>query len=186
MEEWKAVVGYEGFYEVSDQGRVRSVDHKVGSGIRHSTETLRKGRMLKQHIKRSGYCTVDLSANNVVKTISVHKLVATAFCPRSAEDTQINHINCNKTDNRACNLEWCTGLENRLHAKEHDRYYSSRKKTVRCKQANLTFESSYKAAEWINKEKFGNTKQVKNVAAKIRSACLGMQKIAYGYTWETV
>lgn len=186
MEEWKPVVGYEGFYEVSSYGRIRSVDHIVGSGIRHSDHTLRKGRMLKQHIKRHGYCAVDLSAHNIVKTVAVHKLVATAFCERKAGDTQVNHINCNKADNRAVNLEWCTSSENRKHAKEHDLYNNPHKKTVRCKQMNLTFESSYKAAEWVNSFKFGNAKQVKNVAAKIRSACIGMQKCAYGYTWEYI
>ena len=186
MENWKPVVGFEGYYEVSDMGRVRSVDRYVNTGIRHSEKVHRKGRVLIPHTKRKGYLAVDLSKGNIVKTILVHRIVATAFLPKGENDTQVNHINCNTSDNRVTNLEWCTGEENRAHAKANNRYYSSRKQKVRCKQTGLVFESSYKAAEWLNATKYQNTKLVKSLASKIRAACLGMQKCAHGYTWEKV
>ena len=186
MEIWKSVVGYDGFYEVSSYGRVRSVDHYGNTGIRHSEQRMFKGHVLKQNRKRNGYLTVDLSMNNVVKTISVHKLVATAFLPRMDGQTQVNHINCNKADNRVENLEWCTDKANREHAKLNGRYHNTAKKAVRCKQTKKVFESSYKAAEWVNESRYGNSKQVKNIAAKIRAVCLGQQKSAHGYTWEQV
>ena len=186
MEIWKPVVGYEGYYEVSSFGRVRSVDHYANTGIRHSEKRLVKGHVLKQHRKRKGYLSVDLSKANEVKTILVHKLVATAFLPKDEWDTQVNHINCNTSDNRVENLEWCTGAENRAHAKLHNRYVGPHKKAVRCKQTKQVFESSYKAAEWVNETRYGNSKQTKNIAAKIRCACLGFQTMAHGYTWEQV
>lgn len=184
MENWKPVVGYEGYYEVSDLGRVRSVDGIRKSGIRFNDHIMHKGRILKQNLKKSGYYTVDLSKDNVIKTISVHRIVAMAFLPKPVGCDVVNHINCNKKDNRVCNLEWCTAEYNRKHAKDNNRYYSTRKKAVRCKQTQMEFESSYKAAEWLNETVFKNTRQVSNMACKIRSACLGYQHTAYGYTWE--
>lgn len=186
MENWKPVKGYEDCYAVSDLGRVKRISGLVKTSIKHSEYKMVHERILKQNKKRNGYLTVDLSKNNVVKTISVHKLVATAFCDKKENDTQVNHINCNKQDNRAVNLEWCTGEENRKHAKENNLYNNPNKKKVRCKQLNKIFESSYKAAEFINFEFFKNSKQTKNLAAKIRAACCGMQKSAYGFTWEQV
>lgn len=184
MENWKPVLGYEGYYEVSDMGRVRSVTHKMKSGIKHNDYVTSSGRILKQNKKRSGYCTVDLCMEGHIKTVLVHRLVATAFYPKLCGDSEVNHINCNKADNRACNLEWCTPSQNKKHAAEHNLYYNPNKKSVRCKQTHMEFESSYKAAEWLNETKFKNSKQVKNLAAKIRAACLGYQSCAYGYTWE--
>lgn len=186
MENWKPICGYDGYYEVSDLGRVRSVDRKVNTGIRFNPVKVQPGKILKQHIKKSGYMTVDLSRENVVKTISVHRLVAMAFLPKIPGCDVVNHKNCNKADNRACNLEWCTAEYNREHAKENDRYYNPKKKTVRCRQNGMVFESSYKAAEWLNDYKFKNSKQTKNLAAKIRANCLGDQSVAYGFTWEYI
>lgn len=184
MEQWKPVVGYEGYYEVSDFGRVRRIDHSVKTGIKHNDTKIWRGRVLKQNKKRNGYFTVDLCKENKVKTILVHRIVATAFCPKESGKEYVNHINCDRADNRACNLEWCTDEYNKQYAKELNRYHNPSKKTVCCKQTRSTFESSYKAAEWVNEVKFGNSKQTKNIAAKIRSCCLGLQKVAYGFTWE--
>ena len=184
MEIWKPVVGYEGFYEVSSYGRVRSVDHYANTGIRHSKKRFVAGHILKLHEKRNGYLAVDLSKENHVTTVAVHRLVAMAFLEKQEHHTQVNHINCDKRDNRVENLEWCTAEENRKHAHNHDLYYNPHKKAVRCKQTQQVFDSSYKAAEWVNATKYGNAKQVKNIAAKIRASCLGTQNVAYGYTWE--
>lgn len=184
METWKNVLNYEDTYEVSDLGRVRRKSGYVNTGIKHSEKVFRKGRVLKQNQKRNGYLTVDLSKNNIVKTVSVHKLVATAFCPHPIGKDVVNHINAIKTDNRAENLEWVTDRENKDHALRNGLYESHRKKPIRCKQLNITFKSSYEAAEYINNKCFKNSKQVKGMASKIRSAALGYQKTAYGFTWE--
>ena len=183
MENWKPIIGFEGYYEVSDLGRVRRVENLVKTRIRHSEYRKVKSVVLKPHTKRNGYLTVDLSKDGTVKTISIHKLVATAFISKNDGETEVNHKNCNKADNRVANLEWVTPEENRNHAKANNRYYNPNRKQILCKQTQMVFEGSYKAAEWVNATKYQNAKQVRAMASKIRSACNGHQATAYGFTW---
>ena len=103
-EEWRQIRGYEGFYEVSNMGRVRSVDR-----IFHP------GRVLKSIINMYGYPTVGLSAGRL-KFFKVHRLVAQAFIPNPGNKPQVNHKNGIKTDDMADNLEWNTKSENIRHA----------------------------------------------------------------------
>ena len=105
LEEWQSVVGYEGYYEVSNLGRVRSISRQAG--IVHI-----KGRILKQFDSKNGYLCVCLSKEGCSTTISVHRLVATAFVANPEEKATVNHINEDKHDNRASNLEWLTLQEN--------------------------------------------------------------------------
>lgn len=183
MEEWKPVQGYEGFYEVSSFGRVRRLERLVKTGIKHSEYRYSRGGVLKQHQKRGGYLSVDLSKGSVVKTINVHKLVATAFIPKPDGKTEVNHKNCDKTDNRVENLEWVTPRENKDHAITNDRYYNPNRKPVKCKQTQMVFESSYAAARWLNGAKFQHSKQVRQLAGRIRENCAGNTSTAYGFTW---
>lgn len=99
---WKPVNGYEGLYEVSNIGRVRSLKRK-------ST----KGRVLKLQSDKDGYKTVNLSRNNISKVLRVHRLVAMAFIENTDSTKNIiNHKNEDKGDNRVENLEWCDSLYN--------------------------------------------------------------------------
>lgn len=186
MEIWKDVKNFEDYYEVSNLGRVRRKDGIVKTGIKNNEFRKIKGSVLKQNKKRNGYLTVDLSKENKVKTISVHTLVATAFLENDdcENKNQVNHKNGNKEDNRSTNLEWCTAKENIKHAFDNNLRTCPNRKKVFCKQLNMVFESSYHAAEYINNHFFGNKKQVKNIASKIRSTVLGVQKSAYGFNWE--
>ena len=185
MEIWKDIKDYEDCYEVSNMGRVRRKPGYVNTGIKNNDKKFIKSHVLKANLKRNGYLAVDLSKNHKVKTISVHRLVAIAFIENdNPEKTYVNHKNCNKQDNRVENLEWCTAKENSEHANRNNLFASPNRKKVKCKQLNLTFESSYKAAEYINNKYFGNSKQVASIASKIRACCNGLQKIAYGFNWE--
>lgn len=185
MEIWKEIKNYEGYYEVSNLGRVRRVDRYVKTGILHNEVRFCKGGILKQHLKQKKYLAVDLSKNYEVKTILVHRLVAIAFVEgQSEENNYVDHINCNKQDNRAVNLEWVSAKENSRRAKENNLYNPPNRKQVRCKQLNKVFQSSYEAAEFLNREYFGNTKRICCVAGKIRACANGLQKNAYGFTWE--
>lgn len=98
----KPVAGYEGLYEVGEDGSVYSV---------------RKRKLLKQIIMPSGYSYVHLcDGKHHTKLARTHRLVADAFLEKEAGKDHVNHINGNKTDNRLVNLEWCSNLQNTRHA----------------------------------------------------------------------
>ena len=106
MEKWKDINGYEGIYQVSNMGRVRSICK------RHSSMP----RIMKQRKAGAGYAYVGLSLNGVQRKLAVHRLVAKAFVSNTENKPEVNHINGNKTDNCANNLEWVTSKENKIHA----------------------------------------------------------------------
>lgn len=113
MEEWKDVNGYEGMYQVSSFGRVRSVDRVV----KHNDSYRRiKGRDIVLRNHGCGYKMVNLWKNNNVRIAYVHRLVAEAFIPRVLGKNEVNHIDNNKSNNNVENLEWCTQSENVTHA----------------------------------------------------------------------
>ena len=114
MEEWKFVVGYEGKYQVSNLGRVRSVDHYVEqiSSYGSHQRRLMRGRVLKQNKTRTGYMIVYFSTGKKYQWHTVHRLVADAFIPNPYHLRDVNHTNGDKSNNRADNLEWCDNSYN--------------------------------------------------------------------------
>lgn len=186
MEQWKPVSGYEGLYEVSDRGRVRSVEKVVTGSSRNGGLTHRMPRLLRQNQKRNGYLTVDLCRQGTVRTTLVHRIVAQAFLSNPDNLSQVNHLNLTKTDNRAENLEWCSPLENMRHAQRNGaRGTSSLRRFIRCRETGAVFAGSYKAAEWVNSER-GHTGDVPCMARSIRAAATGRTKSSYGFHWEDV
>lgn len=118
-EVFKPVPGYEGIYEVSNWGAVRSVTRcaKCVLGKRH-VEAVRviKGKIKRQFADIGGYSVVQLSKNNENNTRKVHVLVARAFISNPHNKPFVNHIDGNKQNNNVSNLEWVTGSENMQHA----------------------------------------------------------------------
>lgn len=106
---WKPVIGYEGLYEVSNQGRVRSIDRLVRARAGKSRKV--KGIILNASDHGNGYLHVKLS-NGKSKTYLVHRLVASAFIPNPRNFVEINHKDENPRNNRADNLEWCNRTYN--------------------------------------------------------------------------
>ena len=109
---WKDIPGYEGIYEVSNKGRVRS-KQRLALGKNNCYRKLPE-KILKERINKNGYNRVALYKNGIVKNKLVHRLVLEAFSGKS--DKIVNHINGKKTDNRIQNLEYCTYKENSIHA----------------------------------------------------------------------
>lgn len=117
MEVWKSVVGYEGFYEVSNLGSVRGVDRILK---REKGPYLQKGQLLKQRPNPKGYLMVGLNKVGAVKKcVAVHRLVAEAFLGPKPDDLVTCHVNGNKTDNSVENLQYATQKENCSHKVIH-------------------------------------------------------------------
>lgn len=107
---WKDILGYEGLYQVSNQGRVKSLERNYvagNNGIRHIYE-----HCLKPHKDTKGYFYVCLSKNGKSSCKKIHRLVAEAFIPNPENKPQVDHINGDKTLNITTNLRWATNAEN--------------------------------------------------------------------------
>jgi len=113
-ESWVDIEGYDGIYQVSSYGRVRSLDRTVT--LKSGEKRRYRGRVLCSHAKGVDYPKVTLSKVGGLHTVTIHRLVAKAFLPNPKEHLYVNHKNSLKFCNSVCNLEWCTAAENTAHA----------------------------------------------------------------------
>lgn len=164
---WKPIVNYEGLYEVSDMGNIKS---------------LITNRILRPQERKHGYLSVWLYANKKRKQFSVHRLVAEAFCERSDGQDEVNHLNEDKQDNRAKNLAWCTKRENCSYGSRPmtiSRKLTNGKKSKPIRQRTLSgvlikeYPSIHEA-----------TRQTGFAEGNIYHAISGRYTHAYGYRWE--
>lgn len=179
-EEWKDVVGYKGIYKVSNTGKI------INSN----------GKIIKQFKDHKGYLITQLSNNKKKKTVRVHRIVAYAFIPNPENKPQINHINCNKEDNRIENLEWCTNEENKAHAKLNGLCKSSPKggKNKRSKKVIQYDLKGRFIQKWdcindaVRELKLGSSSNIseccKNKKITNKKGETYCCKTAYGYKWK--
>lgn len=114
MENWKDIPEYEGLYQISDFGNVRSIDKY--SNMPRGGVQFYKGKQLKLNIGSRGYAFVWLFKNRIKKYHAVHRLVALCFIDNPTNKPDINHKDLKKSNNHYLNLEWCTKSENTKHA----------------------------------------------------------------------
>jgi hypothetical protein len=124
QEEWRPIKSYEGYYEVSNLGRVRSLTRKIERTDPKITTKKRLftyyGKLIPFWIAKKGYLRLTLNKNGVKSNHLVHRLVAQAFIENENGKEQVNHINGIKCDNRVENLEWVTNYENYVHSVLND------------------------------------------------------------------
>ena len=163
IEQWKDIEGYDGFYQISNFGRVKSVERTIiykntnQTGIEFESFKYCPERILKT-AKNRGYQIISLEKNSKKKTYQVHRLVAEYFLPNPNNYPQVNHKDENKENNRVDNLEWCTveynsnyGTRNERIAeklKDNENYYIP----VLCYDLNNNFIKRYDSAAQAGRE----------------------------------
>jgi hypothetical protein len=136
MEIWKDIKGYEGLYQISNEGRVKALSRVVKS--RWGTPKPLKEKEIREIVDSLGYSRLSLSKDGKVKAHKIHRLVAEAFL---VGEGQINHIDGNKQNNHVSNLEFCTQRENNIHAQETGLKPSKYYIPIVCNETGELFES---------------------------------------------
>ena len=168
-EVWKDISGFEGYYQVSDKGRVRSLDRKVWNANNNTFNSI-KGRTLKPG-NVNGYKLVVLNKGGKRTSVKVHRLVAEAFIPNPKRLEYVNHKDENKSNNRLGNLEWCTA--------KYNVYYGENSRTRPVISTNiLTGEQTTYPSTWEAARLGGFTQ------THISSACRGKLKTHKGHYWQ--
>ena len=172
-EVWKDVDGYQGHYQVSNLGRVRSLTRTIKGrwGLQ-----IEQGQIMSP-VERNGYLRVCLKKDGKGRNFPIHRLVAIAFIQNPNNLPEVNHINENKKDNRLCNLEWCDRKHNCKYGTRTERL--SKKLSKEVLQLTMAGEvvAKFKSAKDVQR-KLGYS------SSYICECCNGKHKSLHGYKWR--
>ena len=164
---WKDIEGFEGKYQISNMGRVKSLNFKLTG----------KEQIMSLKINKYGYKQILLYKDKKYKTLLIHRLVAQAFIPNPNNYPIINHINEDKTDNRVDNLEWCT--------QQYNLNYGDRSRKASLSNSIPVLQFSLDG-EFVRK--WDGATQVQNELGfnngDISRCCRGRRKTCGGYRWR--
>lgn len=169
LEIWKDIKGYEGLYQISNYGKVKS---------------LKRGILLKPCTNHKGYLSVVLYKKSEKCCKRIHRLVAEAFIPNSNNKPQVNHIDCNKHNNKVDNLEWCDNSENQIHAFKNRLQTNTGNNNPRARRINQYDLNGDFIKTWESIYDIINTLQFNR--STIWRCCTGRYKQGKGYIWRYV
>lgn len=147
VEEWRPITGYEGLYEISNLGRVKTHHTRIG-GLQDTCN-----HIMKQSIM-GGYYKVVLRKDGKKKMVNVHRLVVCAFLDNRLGLKEVNHVDENKLNNNVTNLEWCSHRYNIAYSHNIEKAYNAAKKSVNVWRKNgeyvNRYESTHEAARKLH------------------------------------
>lgn len=173
-EVWKDIPDYEGYYQASNFGRIRSLDREVAG--KAGSVQVRKGRVLKPELNKSGYLLVMLSKNSKHKMFSIHRLVYSAFYGSISEDYEVNHIDEDKTNNRLENLNLMTRKENNNWGTHNQRVAKALSKPVVAIDDSGNIALEFLSANEAGRNGFNQ--------GHLSACCLGERRTHRGYRWK--
>ena len=180
MEIWVDVKDYEGIYQISNLGRIKTlprIKRNFNINTKQLEEIMLPEKIRKPQLTRYGYYRIGLTKNHKQIYYSVHRLVAEAFIPNPENLPQINHKDENKLNNCVSNLEWCTARYNANYGTRNKRTGEPQMKKIRCVETNTVYKSLSEASR-VTEINIGN----------LSSVCNGKvgYKTAGGYHWEYI
>ena len=181
QEIWKDIKGYEGLYQVSNLGKVKSLKKEVNfySGLYKEVKKRKyKERIINLKKTNRGYMNITLYKNGIRKHFNVHRLVADTFILNPNNLPEVNHKDGNKENNCVDNLEWVTRSENMQHSLKTGLFKPKKKALI---QYDLK-GNFVKRWETIKDFLIENNMNLKS--SGITNCCKGRQRTAYGYIWE--
>ena len=192
IEIWKSVVGYEGYYEISNLGNVLSLERVIEYEYKTKSGTIikrsvKKSKKLKTHICEGGYYSTDFQVNGIKETVTIHRLIAEAFIPNPENKPTVNHKDGIKTNIAISNLEWATYGENNQHAVDNNLRQSPW--TGKFGIDNPKSKPIIQYDKLNNKiNEFVNAREAKRITGinykHISECCLGKRKTTGGYIWK--
>lgn len=178
MEEvWKNIAGYEGLYQISNSGRVKSLNYR-GHGYE---------KILVPKVNNSGRLWVELARNGKSKPFLIHRLVGSAFLPNPLGYKEINHIDENPQNNDVRNLEWCSHKYNvnyyfSKHPHGPNRKCSSKYGDRKSMEIEQCLADGTVVRRWANSRTIFSQTGMSDWS--ISECCRGNRKTAYGYVWR--